>query len=139
MIKRSFVAAALGAFALLGVAPAASAADVQVGPWTVFVPDVQPVLVPIPGGSEAAALPPLPFPFVWDIPFVPAQLPPAPAPAPHVAAPAPARVQAPAATYVKNCTEAWNLGIAPVRRGDAAYRAGLDRDSDGVGCENDPR
>ena len=42
---------------------------------------------------------------------------------------------APQITYVKNCKEARNLGIAPVRRGHPAYRRALDRDNDGIGCE----
>ena len=141
MIKRSFVVAGLAAAALMSVAPAASAAEVYIGPWAVQVPDVAPVVVPIPMGSEAGALPPLPFPLVWDLPFIPAPAPapapvaaPAPAPAPApVAAPAPR--QAPAATYVANCTEARRLGIAPIYRGQDAYRPALDRDNDGVACE----
>lgn len=123
MIKRSFVVAGLAAVALMSVAPAASAAEVYIGPWAVQVPDVAPVVVPIPMGSEAGALPPLPFPLVWDLPFIPAP----------VAAPAPR--QAPAATYVANCTEARRLGIAPIYRGQDAYRPALDRDNDGVACE----
>ena len=42
---------------------------------------------------------------------------------------------APQITHVKNCAEARNLGIAPVRRGDPAYSRKLDRDGDGIGCE----
>ena len=38
-------------------------------------------------------------------------------------------------TYYANCTDARNRGGAPVNRGDPGYRAGLDRDNDGVGCE----
>ena len=38
-------------------------------------------------------------------------------------------------TYVRNCTHARQLGIAPVYRGDPAYRRALDRDNDGIGCE----
>lgn len=132
----------------MAAAPVASAAEFQVGPWAVQVPDIAPILVPIPFGSEAGALPALPFPFIWDIPFVevPVNIAPAPIPAPapvHVPAPAPAPVHVPAPvqarvaapTYVKNCTEARNLGIAPIYRGDAAYRPALDRDNDGVACE----
>jgi len=36
---------------------------------------------------------------------------------------------------VANCTEARRLAIAPISRGDAAYRPALDRDNDGVACE----
>lgn len=40
------------------------------------------------------------------------------------------------ATYYKNCTAARQAGAAPVRRGDPGYGSHLDRDNDGVGCEN---
>lgn len=36
----------------------------------------------------------------------------------------------------KNCTEAREAGAAPVYRGDPGYAPHLDRDNDGVGCEN---
>ena len=36
----------------------------------------------------------------------------------------------------RNCTEARAVGAAPVRRGDPGYGSHLDRDNDGVGCEN---
>lgn len=39
------------------------------------------------------------------------------------------------ATPFANCTEAREVGGAPVRRGDAGYGPHLDRDGDGVGCE----
>ncbi|MGH1491851.1 MAG: DUF4214 domain-containing protein [Acidimicrobiales bacterium] len=42
----------------------------------------------------------------------------------------------PASVYYANCDAARAAGAAPVRRGDPGYRAGLDRDDDGVGCEN---
>ena len=38
-------------------------------------------------------------------------------------------------TYVRNCTHARELGIAPVYSSDPAYRRALDRDNDGIGCE----
>lgn len=38
-------------------------------------------------------------------------------------------------TFFANCDAARAAGAAPVRQGDPGYRAGLDRDSDGVGCE----
>lgn len=146
MRTRPLAVIGLVAAALVVGAPAASAAEVQIGPWAVQVPDIAPVVVPVPMGSEAAPLPALPFPFVWATPFVPpapvpATLPaaaPVPAPARVVPAPAPARVQAQApapARQVKNCTEARQLGIAPIFRGDVNYRPALDRDNDGVACE----
>lgn len=55
------------------------------------------------------------------------------APAPAAAAPA---VSSPSTSvYFDNCDAARAAGAAPVRRGDPGYRAGLDRDNDGVGCE----
>jgi hypothetical protein len=36
----------------------------------------------------------------------------------------------------KNCTEARNAGVTPLHRGDAGYAPELDRDGDGVACEN---
>ncbi|WP_406633699.1 DUF1524 domain-containing protein [Pseudarthrobacter quantipunctorum] len=65
----------------------------------------------------------------------PAAVPPAPlAPARVVPAPAPA---APApGVYYANCAAARAAGAAPLFTGQAGYRAGLDRDSDGVACES---
>ncbi|HZF44718.1 MAG TPA: excalibur calcium-binding domain-containing protein [Sphingomonadaceae bacterium] len=40
-----------------------------------------------------------------------------------------------AGTYYANCAQARAAGAAPLRRGDPGYRAGLDRDDDGVACE----
>lgn len=37
--------------------------------------------------------------------------------------------------YFKNCTEARAAGAAPVHRGDAGYAKHLDRDGDGIGCD----
>lgn len=44
----------------------------------------------------------------------------------------------PAGGY-KNCTEAWNAGVAPILRGENGYAPHLDRNNDGVACEQDPR
>ena len=42
--------------------------------------------------------------------------------------------------YYENCTAAWNAGAAPLYEGDDGYEAPrLDRDSDGIACEIDPR
>lgn len=38
--------------------------------------------------------------------------------------------------YFKNCAEAKAAGAAPLHRGDPGYRSALDRDGDGVACEN---
>lgn len=39
------------------------------------------------------------------------------------------------ATYYANCSQARRAGVAPLRQGDPGYRAGLDRDGDGIACE----
>ena len=41
-----------------------------------------------------------------------------------------------AAVYYQNCSHARAMGAAPVYRGDPGYARKLDRDGDGVGCEN---
>ena len=42
--------------------------------------------------------------------------------------------------YYKNCTAAWDAGVAPLHEGDDGYEAPrLDRDEDGTACEQDPR
>lgn len=37
--------------------------------------------------------------------------------------------------YYQNCAAARAAGAAPIRRGEPGYRAGLDRDNDGIACE----
>ena len=37
--------------------------------------------------------------------------------------------------YYANCAAVRATGKAPLRRGDPGYRAGLDRDDDGIACE----
>ena len=60
-----------------------------------------------------------------------------PAPAPPVAPPAaPAQ---PSSVYYKNCTAVWAAIGRPLLAGEPGYAAPrLDRDSDGVACENKP-
>lgn len=43
---------------------------------------------------------------------------------------------APAAAYYANCTEVREAGAAPIYSGDPGYSSKLDRDGDGVACEN---
>ncbi len=62
---------------------------------------------------------------VTPVPAAPAA-PPGPAPAPPAGD---------GSVYYANCTAARLAGAAPVRVGDPGYRAALDRDGDGVGCE----
>lgn len=81
----------------------------------------------IPGGTAAQ---PAPAP-VQEAP-VPAA--PAPvAPAPVAPAPVPA---APAEVDYANCTAVREAGAAPIRLGQPGYSTKLDRDGDGIGCEN---
>jgi hypothetical protein len=61
--------------------------------------------------------------------------PPTPRPAP-VHAPAPAPSPAPADVYYANCSAARAAGAAPLLAGQRGYRRALDRDGDGVACEN---
>ncbi|WP_248762156.1 DUF1524 domain-containing protein [Pseudarthrobacter sp. SSS035] len=86
-----------------------------------------PAAAPAPAG---AAAPVVPAP-------APAAVAPAPVPvAPVPVVPAPAPVPAAPAAYYANCTAAKAAGAAPIYAGQAGYRAGLDRDSDGVACES---
>jgi outer membrane biosynthesis protein TonB len=55
-----------------------------------------------------------------------------PAPAPQTAE---AEQSDQSAAYYKNCAAARAAGAAPLRTGDPGYRAGLDRDGDGIACE----
>ncbi|MGI8537711.1 MAG: excalibur calcium-binding domain-containing protein [Mycobacteriales bacterium] len=58
----------------------------------------------------------------------------APPPAPRTQAPPPTKAPTAGASYA-NCSEVKAAGAAPLRRGEPGYRAGLDRDNDGVACE----
>jgi len=60
--------------------------------------------------------------------------PPATESAPSTPPPAPSEPPASSAYYA-NCTAARNAGAAPLYKGQPGYRAGLDRDGDGVACE----
>lgn len=57
-----------------------------------------------------------------------------PTPAP-VATPGPVATPAAVEVYFANCADARAAGAAPLREGQPGYRAGLDRDNDGVACE----
>lgn len=85
--------------------------------------------VPAAPASVAPAPAPAPAPVALGAPA-----PVAPAPAPAPVAPAPA-APAPAAAYYANCAAARAAGVAPLYEGQAGYRAGLDRDLDGIACE----
>lgn len=70
-VGRALAGVGLAAALAVGLAPAATAAEVTVGPFVVQVPDLAPVPVPVPIGSEAAPLPMLPYPLEWDRPAPP--------------------------------------------------------------------
>ncbi|MEI8239098.1 MAG: excalibur calcium-binding domain-containing protein [Actinomycetota bacterium] len=70
---------------------------------------------------------------------------PPPVPVPTRSATTTSVVQTPATTtatpsnvYYKNCAAAWAAGAAPLQQGQPGYRSGLDRDGDGVACEQRP-
>jgi beta-lactam-binding protein with PASTA domain len=50
-------------------------------------------------------------------------------------APQQAAPQAPASAYYANCAAAKAAGAAPISAGQPGYRAGLDRDKDGIACD----
>lgn len=61
---------------------------------------------------------------------------PAPGPGPRPPAPpAPPPAQPPGDVYYASCDAVRAAGKAPLYRGQPGYRAGLDRDGDGVACE----
>jgi beta-N-acetylhexosaminidase len=45
-------------------------------------------------------------------------------------------VAATPAVYYANCDQARAAGAAPIQRGEPGYRLGLDRDHDGIACED---
>lgn len=61
---------------------------------------------------------------------------PAPGPGPRPPAPpAPPPTQPPGDVYYASCDAVRAAGKAPLHRGQPGYRAGLDRDGDGIACE----
>ena len=88
--------------------------------------------------AEPVAEEPAPVVVAPVAPVAPAPVVPA-APVAPVAPVAPAQPAAPAVSGpFKNCTEAWAAGAAPVHVGDPGYAPRLDRDNDGIGCEQRP-
>lgn len=127
---RRFAIAALGCVSLTVVAPTTANAFSLTDLLPTGVADI------FPSGSAGLFAPPAPpAPPAPAAPPAPPAPPAAPAPPAPPASPAPA---APSSGY-KNCTEAWNAGVAPLYRGEAGYAPKLDRDGDGVACERDPR
>ncbi|MCW4353795.1 excalibur calcium-binding domain-containing protein [Hoyosella sp. YIM 151337] len=121
---------------LLAAAFSLTAAPAVANAYTAFDYLPAEIAAMIPSGSADAVIPLLPPPpaqppaFVipeeWTAWFAPA--PPAPqnSPAP------PRNVQ------FQNCKEAWDAGVAPIRRGEPGYAPHLDRDNDGIACEVRP-
>ncbi|WP_406207683.1 excalibur calcium-binding domain-containing protein [Kitasatospora sp. NBC_01560] len=93
---------------------------------------------PSPTVSPTASPSPMPTPDPTPTPTATPTPTPMPTPTPTPTQPA-APVPAPTTTstvYYANCTAARDAGVAPLHRGDAGYRAGLDADGDGVACES---
>ncbi|MCO6559453.1 MAG: DUF1524 domain-containing protein [Bifidobacterium sp.] len=84
------------------------------------------------GGSSSVQSVPAPAASV-DPAQTPAPAPAAPAPVP--ATPAPVAPQGGGDVYYQNCAAVRAAGKAPIYAGQPGYRAALDRDHDGVGCE----
>jgi hypothetical protein len=76
-----------------------------------------------------------PIPTATTTPSSPRSDPASSVPAPPVATLPPVASPAPDATYYANCSAVRAAGKAPLHRGDPGYRAGLDRDDDGIACE----
>jgi hypothetical protein len=104
-----------------------------------------PVAVLLSMGLGAAigdpALPPAPQPQPQALPTQAPEFPPVVTPSPQPtkapAAAAPRATPRPRSTsvYYVNCAAVRAAGADPIRKGQPGYRAGLDRDGDGVGCE----
>ena len=111
-------------------APTTARATTTVAPTTTAPPPS----TTTPPPPTTAPPPPTPAPTAAPIPtteYAPPPPPPPPPPMP-VAAPLP---EIGSGSY-KNCSAARAAGAAPVYRNDPGYGAHLDRDGDGVGCEN---
>lgn len=93
-------------------------------------PTVTVMATPAPAPTVTVTAKPVPAPTV-TITRAPATKAPATKAVPFVAPP-PAEDSS---AYYSNCAAARNAGVAPLRRGDAGYRSGLDRDNDGLACE----
>ncbi|MBB0991006.1 hypothetical protein G6009_05930, partial [Dietzia sp. SLG510A3-30A2] len=54
MIRRSLTALGLATLVALGAAPSAVAAEIPVGSGVIAVPDIAPIVVPVPMGFDPA-------------------------------------------------------------------------------------
>jgi beta-lactam-binding protein with PASTA domain len=119
---------------LPGIGSKASAGD----PVTLGEAAAPPVVAAPVTQAPAAAPAPVqaPAPRTQAAPAPRAQAPATQAPRPLVAqAPAAAPAPASSGASYKNCTEARNAGVTPIRRGEPGYSSKLDRDGDGIACE----
>jgi outer membrane biosynthesis protein TonB len=133
---------AAGALMIIG-APAAAAAPAPAGEptpaaaVTVTQTETETVTVTMPPVTETVTVTPPPAsrpPAPPKPPRATAMHPPAAPTRTTVAAPPPPPAP-PADVYYPNCSAARAVGAAPLYRGEPGYRAGLDRDGDGIACE----
>lgn len=96
--RRKIAASAIAIAATVAAAPSSAAVPLDLGSTVVEVPELAPVHVPVPVGSEAAPLPGLPYPFEWVRP---------------AGAPAPASTPIPASDPFAGTTVALNCGNHP--------------------------
>ncbi|MEX5713462.1 excalibur calcium-binding domain-containing protein [Parafrankia sp. FMc6] len=103
-------------------------------------PTASPTATATPSGAPPATSAP-PAPQVADSQPAPPPAP-TPTPTPRPADPLPPANNPPPANdnppavYYANCSEVKAAGAAPIRRGDPGYSSKLDRDGDGIACEN---
>jgi hypothetical protein len=91
---------------------------------------------PYPSPSPSPYPSPSPSPVVVTVaPRPVAPQPRAPRPAPRRTTTRPAPPPEPRDVHYANCSEARAAGVTPLYAGEPGYRAGLDRDGDGVACE----
>lgn len=136
-----------------GVAAGDPEKDEAPKPSTPASPSAPPSLSPSPSDPVSTAPttpPPMPTPTPTPPPPPPQATTPPPAPAPAATTEPPQPPQppttrptthtpeppAPEAVYYENCAAARAAGAAPIHEGEPGYAPHLDRDDDGVACEN---
>jgi hypothetical protein len=106
------------------IPPRATTTTTEAPPTTTTTSALPTTTTETPPAPPVATQPPAPKPAVPPVPK-PKPVPPKPAPPPP-----------PPSVYYANCDAVRAAGKAPLYRGQPGYRAGLDRDNDGVACEN---
>ncbi|WP_091556204.1 excalibur calcium-binding domain-containing protein [Micromonospora pattaloongensis] len=114
-----------GGFTAIGVFGDDPAAESKADPSTVVsdsarLVDSTPTATPSPSGSPTRARAATPTPAATTTSAAPRRT-----------------TSSPRSVYYRNCDAVRAAGKAPLRRGAPGYRAGLDRDGDGVACEPD--